>query len=144
MNNFTVLMSVYYNESSENMKKAFKSIFEDQTLRPTEIILVQDGPLTDELYEVIDKFSNLAPLKSIVLEKNMGLGHALQVGATHCSYDIIARMDTDDVARPERFEKSESCKLLPKNHSIDDTTGFFKKIKLSCDMQALKCSQLKI
>lgn len=116
-NNFSVLLSVYVKENPLNLKIALESIYHNQTLKPTEIVLVQDGPLTDELYKEIESFSNVAPLKSVVLDKNMGLGHALQVGATHCSYDIIARMDTDDVARPERFEKQ--IKFLIDNPEVD-------------------------
>ena len=33
------------------------------------------------------------------------MGKALNEGLKHCSYDIVARMDTDDIAKPDRFEK---------------------------------------
>lgn len=105
MKEFSLLMSVYKGEKAEFLTMCFDSIAE-QTLLPTEIILVEDGPLTLELYDAIaqeeKRFSNL---KRVVLEKNQGLGIALNKGMQACSYDIIARMDTDDICMPTRFEK---------------------------------------
>ena len=45
------------------------------------------------------------PVKRCPLEQNQGLGLALRYGVLQCQYDIIARMDTDDLAVPDRFEK---------------------------------------
>ena len=102
---FTVLISIYYKEKPQYFKECLKSIF-DQSILPTEVVLVEDGQLTDELYAVIAEFSKkYSQLKSIKLEKNGGLGKALNEGLKHCSYDIIARMDTDDISVPDRFEK---------------------------------------
>lgn len=103
---FSVLASVYIKEKPNSLELALGSVF-NQTLLPDEVILVQDGPLTKELEEVIIKYKELYPfiMKMLPLEKNMGLGNALKIGAESCSYDIIARMDTDDMARPTRFEK---------------------------------------
>lgn len=107
MEKFSVLMSVYKNEKAEYMKLALESIYTEQTLKPNEIILIQDGLLTKELYELIEEYKQKykGVLKIISLEKNMGLGNALNIGLKKCSYEIIARMDTDDIAFPERFEK---------------------------------------
>ena len=67
---------------------------------------MEDGPLTDELYAVIKEFTSQHPeLKVISLPTNRGLGKALNEGLKHCSYDLVARMDTDDIAKPDRFEK---------------------------------------
>lgn len=71
--------------------------------------MVEDGPLTDELYEVIDEFrESQSTLKIVSLEQNQGLGNALNEGMKHCSFEIIARMDTDDICYPDRFEKQIS------------------------------------
>ena len=51
---FSVLLSVYFKEKRENLKLALKSIYEDQILKPNEIVLVEDGPLSEELYSEID------------------------------------------------------------------------------------------
>lgn len=103
---FSVLMSVYYKEKKEYFKESIESILA-QTLKPTEIVLVEDGPLTKELYELIDYFvlNNPCLFKIVKLEENMGLGLALREGILNCNYSIIARMDTDDIALSTRFEK---------------------------------------
>ncbi len=106
--NFSVLLSVYYKEKPEYLKKSIESIFFNQTLKPNEIILVEDGPLTEELYSAIESLRNKVGnkiLKTVKLEKNMGLGNALKVGIEKCSNELIARMDTDDIAYSNRFEK---------------------------------------
>ena len=111
----SVLISIFYKENPVFFDRAMKSIWDDQTVKPNEIILVQDGKLTNELYDVIEewqgKFGRV--LKIIILEQNVGLGDALNMGLAECSYEIVARMDTDDVSLPERFEKQ--LKILEKN-----------------------------
>ncbi len=102
---FSVLLSVYFKENPLLLKQALESIWLAQTAKPAEIVIVKDGPLTDELNQVIDDFSKTAPVKIVALEKNQGLGAALNKGLAHCQYDIVARMDSDDVSKPTRFEK---------------------------------------
>lgn len=102
---FSVLLSVYRKEQPAYLLQCLTSIF-NQTLLPDEVVLVKDGPLTDALDEVIEIFCRKYPaLKVIPLTENQGLGKALNEGLKHCSYDLIARMDTDDIAKPERFAK---------------------------------------
>ncbi|MFK7779738.1 MAG: glycosyltransferase [Candidatus Gracilibacteria bacterium] len=104
---FSVLMSIYHKEKSEYFNRAMQSIWDEQTIKPDEIVLVQDGPLTDDLYKSIDEWKTKLKDNFIVisLEKNVGLGSALNKGIKHCSYELIARMDTDDISLPKRFEK---------------------------------------
>ena len=102
---FSVLISVYYNESISYFKKSLDSILY-QTLLPAEVVLVKDGILTDDLNCIVKEYSQKYPiLKVISLPVNQGLGKALNEGLKHCSYDLVARMDTDDIAKPDRFEK---------------------------------------
>lgn len=102
--NFSVLMSVYKKENPEWFKTAVDSIF-DQTMMPSEVVIVQDGELTNELYEVCAKLQIIYPqIIYLPLEQNCGLGVALKYGVEACSHDLIARMDTDDIARNDRFE----------------------------------------
>ena len=104
---FSVLMSIYNKEKVEYFNRAMQSIWDDQSVKPTEIILVEDGPLYDELYTAIkewnDKLDNI--FKIIPLEKNVGLGDALNIGINNCNYELVARMDTDDISLPNRFKK---------------------------------------
>ena len=104
MNNFSVLLTLYHKESPFYLCQSLDSIF-NQSLLPTEVVLVEDGPLTNELYQVIAEYSRqYSELKVVPLVQNVGLGNALNEGLKHCSNDIVARMDTDDVAKPNRFE----------------------------------------
>ncbi len=103
--NFSVLISVYDKEKPEFLKTALESIWDKQTLRPSEIVLVKDGILTPELDEVIEQFRSYAPLKICTLDSNLGLGYALAKGLNFCSYELVARMDSDDISCPDRFQK---------------------------------------
>jgi len=113
---FSVLLSTYYKENPEYLKAALESIWDNQTLKPDEIVIVKDGPLTKELDFIIDSFCKKAPVNIVTLEKNMGLGIALSKGVEACSNDIIARMDSDDISFPDRFEKQ--IPLMQKNFDV--------------------------
>lgn len=106
MEKYSVLMSLYIKEKPEYLDLAIKSMV-DQTLKPDEIVIVKDGPITDELQAVLDKYDNDYPgLFNIVgYEKNRGLGLALNFGLEHCRNELVARMDTDDIAVLDRCEK---------------------------------------
>lgn len=105
---FSVLISVYYKEKTDYLTKALESIV-NQTLLPDEIVLVEDGPLKQEQEEVISRFASLYKIFRIIkLARNQGLGKALNEGLKHCSYDLVARMDSDDISLPYRFEKQVS------------------------------------
>jgi len=114
---FSVLMSVYFKEKPNYFKECLESIL-NQTIVPSEIVLVKDGKLTKELEcvigEYVSKYDNL--FKIIELEENKGLGIALQIGLLNCKYDIIARMDTDDICLPDRFEKQ--LKILKERKDV--------------------------
>jgi glycosyltransferase involved in cell wall biosynthesis len=114
---FSVLLSIYQKERAEFLVESLDSIF-NQTLNPNEVILVKDGPLTNELDEVINRYRNrYKELKIISLPENKGLPAALNEGLKHCSYELVARMDTDDIAKRNRFEKQ--IQFLEKNPNID-------------------------
>jgi len=102
---YSVLMSVYIKEKPEWFRISLDAIL-SQTIMPAEIVLVKDGPLTEELEKVITEYSQKSNIfKIISLEKNVGLGLALQKGITLCSNELIARMDTDDYCIPKRCER---------------------------------------
>ena len=101
---FSVLMSVYQKEKPEYLRQALQSVMH-QSLEPQEIVLMQDGKLTEELYQVIEECKNECPyLKIYEIPDNVGLGRALAKGVLLCSNELIARMDTDDIAKEDRFE----------------------------------------
>lgn len=105
MADFSVLLSVYHKESPVFLRQSLDSIF-DQTLLPTEVVIVKDGPLTNNLEEVIDYYisTHASIIKIVSLPVNVGLGTALHEGLKHCNCELVARMDTDDIAKPTRFE----------------------------------------
>lgn len=103
---FSVLMSVYYKENPKYLELSLKSILEKQTLKPTEIVLIEDGKLTEQLYSVILKYNRKFPkvFQIYSFEENQGLGKALEYGVKKCRYNIVMRMDSDDIAANNRFE----------------------------------------
>ena len=103
---YSVLMSVYHKEKPEYLKQAIESI-QAQTYPTDDFVLVCDGPLNSELDAVITtKQQEMnGVLKVYRLDKNEGLGNALNAGINHCKNELVARMDSDDVAYPDRCEK---------------------------------------
>lgn len=103
---YSVLMSVYFKEKPEWLDYSIKSMM-DQTVKCDEFVLVEDGPLTDELDKIIDKYIKKYPsiFKVIKIEKNGGLGPALARGILECKNELVIRMDSDDYSVPERCEK---------------------------------------
>lgn len=103
---YSVLMSVYSKENPAWLKLAIESM-QTQTLPTSDFVLVCDGPLTPELDGVIaEKQRQMGETLTVVrLEKNMGLGNALNEGIRHCRNDLVARMDSDDIACLDRCEK---------------------------------------
>lgn len=108
---FSVLISIYYKEKPEHFNACMKSIWDQQTLKPTEIVLVEDGPLTTELYESIALWSARLQqtLRIIKLEDNVGTGKAKNIGLQNCKYEIVSIVDTDDISVSDRFEKQIRC-----------------------------------
>ena len=108
--NFSVLMSVYKNENPEYFLTAVDSVM-NQSSKPEQIVLIRDGQVPDALSDaintVLDKYQGV--ITYIPLEENGGLGNALYIGLEHCKNDLVARMDTDDIAEYERFSKQLEC-----------------------------------
>lgn len=144
---FSVLMSVYKNEKAQYLDASLKSI-EDQSIIPNEIVLVEDGPLTKELYEVVDTHRNKfgEGFKVVVLNKNQGLGNALRIGTKYVSTKWIARMDTDDIAVPNRFELQ--LREVEKNPQLAVIGGQVDEFEGSIDnivgKRIVPCSQVDI
>lgn len=115
---FSVLMSLYIKEKKEYFDECMKSMLR-QTVIPNEIVIVFDGPITKELSDCVNQYTQDYPnwIKIIKNEKNKGLGLALADGVPECTYELIARMDTDDIARNDRFEKQ--LKMFIDNPDLD-------------------------
>lgn len=106
---FSVAMSVYGKDDANQFIAAMQSVL-NQTIKPSQIVLVVDGPVPQELHNTIEKLAGTEPiLEPIYLPENKGLGNALKVALEHCRHELIARMDSDDIAVPDRFEKQLAC-----------------------------------
>jgi glycosyltransferase involved in cell wall biosynthesis len=102
---FSLLMSVWGGDDPGFLDAAFRSAVHDQTRRPDDVVLVQDGPVPPALAKVIGELMESSPVPTtlLALDANVGLGVALDQGMSACAHDIVARMDADDIALPHRF-----------------------------------------
>jgi glycosyltransferase involved in cell wall biosynthesis len=103
---FSLLVPVYDGDRPDHLRRALRSAVDDQTVRPDQVVIVRDGPVRDELAECLDEFVRRSPVPVtlVPLPHNSGLGPALDQGLAASWFDVIARMDADDVAMPHRFE----------------------------------------
>ena len=120
---YSVVMSVYKNDILEFVDRALDSITTLQSLPPNEILLVVDGPVPNNLKSLIrHREQNYSSLYRVIwLKENRGLGNALRIGVEEAKYDIIMRMDSDDVAAPDRFQKQ--IEYLQNNPECDILGG---------------------
>ncbi len=119
---FSVAMSVYKNDNPIFFDRALQSITENQIVMPTEIVIIVDGPVDEKINAVIEKYSEkYGNLNVIRLDKNAGLGNALKLAIENAKYELIARMDSDDVSAPNRFE--QQLEILTKNSAVDIVGG---------------------
>ena len=103
---YSVLMSVYAKEKEEYLRQSIDSML-NQTVKPEQFVLVEDGPLGDDLRDCIGEYVALYSqmFTVIPLAENVGLGRALDIGLEHCRNELVARMDSDDISMPDRCEK---------------------------------------
>ncbi|GCD77077.1 putative glycosyltransferase [Thermaurantimonas aggregans] len=100
----TVLLPIYHGDKALWLRESLKSI-EAQTAKASEIIIVQDGPISGELEEELHRWQKHLPeIKIVKLPENRGIPAALNAGVQAASQPWIARMDADDIAEPYRFE----------------------------------------
>lgn len=148
MMSFSVIISVYKKDKPNFVRVALDSMLVDQSVKPDEIVLVLDGPVSYEIYRLLidykDKYEEL--LKVIKLKENQGLGNALRIGVENTKYDIVARMDSDDICSPNRFEKQlafmeahPSCDIVGGQITefIDTPDNIVGKRVVPCDNEAI-------
>ena len=105
---FSVLMAVYAKDNPEHFKIAIESVSLNQNVKPDQMVIVKDGPVSERINEVIELCRDAASdIKFTIVEKekNQGLAAALNSGLMACENEWIARMDADDISEDIRFEK---------------------------------------
>jgi glycosyltransferase involved in cell wall biosynthesis len=103
-------MPVYLGDEADHFVRAFLSTVNEQTLKPAEVVIVEDGPLTSEMHAALARLTaeSVVPVVRVKLQNNEGLARALEAGLARCSNEVVARMDADDISEPTRFEKQMS------------------------------------
>jgi len=103
---FSVLISVYINDPLEQLASAVESVI-DQSRPPDQLVIVLDGPVSDQVKEFVESLKREKKVLCTVLDlkNNVGLGVALNFGLEHCEHELVARMDADDISVATRFEQ---------------------------------------
>ena len=129
---YSVLMSVYHKEKAEYLKQAMDSIW-SQTIPTDDFVLVCDGPLNAELDTVIENMQAAHPgtLNVVRLEKNRGLGNALNIGHKECKHELVARMDSDDISRADRCERQ--LRVFQTHPEVSVVSGIVEEFTLDTD-----------
>ncbi|MHA6617354.1 glycosyltransferase [Pseudonocardia sp. DLS-67] len=101
----SLLLPVWAGDRPDFLTDAFRSSVDAQTRRPDQVVIVRDGPVPEPLAGTITELADGSPVPVDVveLERNVGLGPALDAGLAACKYDVVARMDADDISLPHRF-----------------------------------------
>lgn len=124
---YSVLIPVYWKENPEFLKESLDSLIR-QSLRPAEIVLVEDGPVGEELHSVISDYKKKHQnLRHIQLQENQGLGKALNEGLKYCSFDLVARMDSDDISKPYRMQKQ--MEIFQKYPEVDVVSSWIDEFE---------------
>ncbi len=141
-NKYSVLMSVYKNDDADFLKIALESIYDQQTRKPDEVVVVFDGPLKDPLFKVLNEFQKGREdvIKYYPQEVNRGLGEALRIGSELCTGDYILRMDSDDISDKRRFEKQIAyAEAHPEIDALGTDIAEFNKTPYNEQMRVRVC-----
>ena len=118
--NYSFLISVYGKDNPTWLDSSLESLVK-QTLAPSEVVLVIDGPVSETIETVIAKYCNAFPfIKILRLKTNGGLGKALSAGLAACRFDIVLRADADDISSLKRAENQVSF-LIDNNLDVCST-----------------------
>jgi len=117
---FSVAMCVYGGDNPEWFVQSLNSVLE-QSVPPDDLVLVVDGPISNELDEIIKEFELIDCVNVIRLKENVGHGNARREALLHCTNDLVALMDADDISVRNRFELQ--LNLFEKNCELDVVGG---------------------
>ncbi len=130
-------MAVYDGDKADHLAEAIESVFA-QTLSPSELVVVIDGPISAALEDTIGRFSRHVPMNIVRISANCGLGAALSRGLLNCENEFVARMDADDICVPNRFEVQ--AKAFINDPGLDISGGCVSEFSVSPHLStALRC-----
>jgi len=140
---YSVLMSVYGKENSVWFKKAAESMLK-QTAPPDEFVLICDGPLTEELETAVEELDRSYPgmFQILRLKENVGLGEALRQGILLCRNELVARMDSDDIACPDRCR--QQLELFQKIPELAFSSGTIAEFFDERDLESSETAALRL
>lgn len=140
---YSVLMSVYGKENSVWFKKAAESML-NQTAPPDEFVLICDGPLTEELETAVEELDRSYPgmFQILRLKENVGLGEALRQGILLCRNELVARMDSDDIACPDRCR--QQLELFQKIPELAFSSGTIAEFFDERDLESPETAALRL
>lgn len=123
---FSVVLPVYSGDHPEHLEQAISSTL-DQTVMPSELVIVEDGVLTNQLNTILNQWEQRHSdvVRRVCNDSNRGLSQSLKKGVEQASYDHVARMDADDVCVKDRFEKQ--IKYLIHHDSVDVVGGYIRE-----------------
>jgi glycosyltransferase involved in cell wall biosynthesis len=115
---FSVLLPVYAGDDPAFVRRAFRSVTSEQTLRPAEVVVVRDGPVGDALAAVLEqlRMPGDVPVTVVEIAENVGLARALERGLARCAHDVVGVHTGDDVSLPERF--AQQVPLLAEGYDL--------------------------
>src|SRR5215470_4499377 len=108
----SVILPVY--NSEQYLAAAVASILQ-QTFADFELLAI-DGGSSDRSLDILREFAARDPRLRVVPQEGKGLVNALNQGVAKARGEFIARMDADDIAHSERFERQVA--FLGKNATI--------------------------
>ena len=128
MSQISVVMSVYHRDNPIFFERALKSVWVDQTLKPIEIVLVQDGPIPEDLKDIITRWKSKLEDKLKIIEhsENKGLTRSLNDAIGTARGEFLARMDSDDLSERNRFKVQSE--YLVNNPDLDVIGGAIEEM----------------
>jgi glycosyltransferase involved in cell wall biosynthesis len=123
---YSILMPVYAGERASNIRECLQSI-ERQVLRPEQVVIVEDGPIPDDLAAELDSWAPRLPIDRVRRREHAGLAAALNAGLAACRNELVGRMDADDIALDGRFR--DQIAHLAEDRALDVLGGQIEEFR---------------
>jgi len=120
--NFSLLVTVYAKTQPKWFDRCLQSVYQQIDYLPNEVVIVEDGPISLSLDQVVQKWNRKLPLKLVCLSDNLGAGGAAAAGLNSCTMEWVARLDADDIALEDRFKAQIA--YLHQHPEVDVLSGY--------------------